>query len=215
MLCEPLGRRLGPDLGNAGYVVGRVADEGEVVDDLLGIDIELRFHAGAVERCIAHRVDERDRFIDELRHVLVARRDEHAMTFARSAAGERGDHVVGFHSLDSQHGQALRAQDREQRLHLRAQIIGHRRAMCLVLAEELITEGLARSIEHHGDARRMLLVHELEQHVEHAQYRARRLAARVAERRQGVESPIQIRRAVDEDEERGAAHGNKSDKHEL
>src|SRR2546430_10183172 len=42
----------------------------------------------------------------------------------------------------------------EQRPDLCAQVIGHRGPVCLVLGEQLVAEGLARRIEHHGNAAR-------------------------------------------------------------
>ena len=92
---------------------------------------------------VAHRVDERDGAVDELRHVLVARRDQHLLARARGAAGEGADDVVRFDAVHAQHRQALGAQDREQRLDLRAQIVRHGRAVRLVFREDLVAEGLA------------------------------------------------------------------------
>ena len=103
-------------------------------------------------------------------------------------------------------GRPMPAHGFEQRLDLRAQVVGHRRAMRLVLGEQLVAEGLARGVEHDRDAFRVVVLEELREHVEHAEHRAGRFAARIAERRQRVERAIQIRRAVDEDEIGAVVH---------
>src|SRR5947207_348930 len=87
-----------------------------------------------------------------------------------------------------------------------AQVIGHRRPVCLVLGEQLVAEGLARRIEHHGNAARLIVLEKLQQHVQHPEHRSGRLAARVGQRRQGVKRPVDIRGAVDENQVGGARH---------
>src|SRR5205823_7997509 len=59
-----------------------------------------------------------------------------------------------------------------------------------------------------GDAARLIVLEELQQHVEHPEERPGRLAARVGQRRQGVERPVDVRGAVDEDQVGGARHGS-------
>ena len=199
---------LWPHLVDTGNVVGAVADQGQEIDHLLRVHIELRLHAVAVEHRVVHGVDEGDRAVDELRHVLVAGGDEHLLAGLRGATGEGADHVVGFHAGHAQQRQPLRPDDLHQRLDLRAQLIGHPRAVRLVLGEQLVAEGFAGRVEHHGDAARLIVLEELQQHVEHPEERPGRLAARVGQRRQGVERPIDVRGAVDEDQVGGARHGS-------
>ena len=92
-----------------------------------------------------------------------------------------------------------------KRFDLAAQVIGHGRAMRLVLGKQLIAEGLSRCVEHHDHGAVSLFAHELLQHVEHAVHGAGGFAARVGQRRQREECAIEIRRAVDQ-YERGRAH---------
>ena len=77
ILIQPLRRGLRPDAGDAGNIVRTVADQRQVVDDLLGKDIELRLDADAIEARVAHGVDQFDVRTHQLRHVLVAGRDQH------------------------------------------------------------------------------------------------------------------------------------------
>ena len=61
VLLQPLGRGLRPDLVHARDVVHAVADQREVVDDLVGPHAELGRHAGLVEGLVGHGVDHRHR----------------------------------------------------------------------------------------------------------------------------------------------------------
>ena len=63
----------GPDLRHARHVVDGVAGERQQIEHLVRAHVELREHAGLVERLVAHRVDELDAGTHELRQVLVRR----------------------------------------------------------------------------------------------------------------------------------------------
>ncbi len=193
VLTEPLRGSLRPDFLDARNVVRAVPDERQVVDDLLRVNVELRLDSVAVEQRIAHRVDARDRSVDELGHVLVAGRDHHAQSSPCSTTGQCADHIVGFHAFHAQDGKSLGANDRKQGLDLRSQIVGHGLAVSLVLGKQIVSEGLARRVEHHRNTLGLIVLHELQQHVQHAVDGPGGLAARVRERRQGVEGPVHIR----------------------
>ena len=64
--------------------------------------------------------------------------------------GERGDHVVGFHALDREHRPAERLDCFLERLDLRGERLGHRRAVGLVLGVLGLAEGGAARVEHAG-----------------------------------------------------------------
>ncbi len=196
----------GPTFSMPGMLSELSPTQREVIDDLFRINVELGLHAGAIEHRVAHRVDERDRLVHQLRHVLVAGRDEDLLALFRRAHGERADDVVRLDAGHAQQRPAQRLDDGEQRLDLRPQVIRHGRPVRLVFAEQLVAEGLAFGVEHDGHALRAVVLHELEQHVQHAEHGARGLAPGVREGGQGVEGPVQIRRAVDENEIGCAAH---------
>ena len=105
-------------------------------------------------------------------------------------------------------GRPMRLHRVEQRLDLRAQVVGHRRTMRLVLGEQVVAEGLAGRVEHHRDALGVVVLQELVEHVEHAEHRAGRFAARVGERRQRVKGAVQVGRSVDEDQIGTCAHAS-------
>ncbi len=69
---QPFRGGFGTDLGYAGNIVGRIAYQREVVDNLLRVDIKFFFNTVTVHDIPTHRVDESDVFVDELCHVLVA-----------------------------------------------------------------------------------------------------------------------------------------------
>ena len=102
VLPQPLCCGLGADFRNARNVVSAIAHECEVVDDLLGPDVELRFHARAVHDAAAHGVDKRDAVVDELRHVLVAGGHAYLQPLCAGGASERADDIVRFHTTDAQ-----------------------------------------------------------------------------------------------------------------
>ena len=83
--------------------------------------------------------------VDELRHVLVA--VEISTCWPARAARQASVPMTSSASTPSTRssGQTLRAQDGEQRLDLRAQVVRHRRAVRLVLREDLVAEGLPQA----------------------------------------------------------------------
>ncbi len=200
---EPAGRGLRPHLRHTWNVVHRIPDEREIIDDLLGIYVELGLDTLPIESRVRHGVHDGDGIADELCHVLVDRRDDHAAPRSRCPARERPDHVVRLDALDPNERQPERTHDGVERFDLRAQVVRHRRSMRLVLLEQVIAECASRRVEHHRDMVGPLLPHELEQHVHHAVDGAGRLSARVGERRQRVECAVQVRGAVDQDESGG------------
>ena len=207
IFAQPLRRGLGTDLVDARDVVGAVAHEREVVDDLLGEHVELRLHARAIEHRAAHRVDERDLRRHELRHVLVAGGDEHArdsLSRPRRPACRSRRRLPRPASRRMGKPMPRTASNSGSICERRSSGIGGRCA--LYSANSSSRNVLPGRVEHHRDALGVVVLEELRQHVEHAEHRAGGFAARVAERRQRVKRAIQIRRAVDEDEIGAVVH---------
>ena len=207
VLVEPLGSRLRADLWHARYVVRGIADQREVVDDLLGIDVELGLDPVTIEPRVGHGVDERYAAVDQLRHVLVAGRDHDFDPDRSRALCQRADHVVGLDAGDTQQRQPERLDRGDQRVDLRAQVVGHRRAVGLVLCVQVVAKRAPRGVEHDADQRRLILLEQLEQHVEDAEHGAGRLATGIGQRRQGVERPVQVGRAVHQHQAARLNHG--------
>ncbi len=203
---EPFCGGLRTHLVDTRDVVGAVAHQREVVDDLFRIHVELRLDSGAIQQRVVHGVDQRDALIDQLRHVLVAGRDQHLLAARGGSGRQRADHVVGLDSGDAQQRQTHAGHRLQERLDLGAQVIGHRRTVGLVLGVQVIAEGLAGGVEDHRDARARVIAQQFIEHVEHAVHGAGRLAARTAQRRERVEGPVQVRGAVDQDQFRCRNH---------
>ena len=206
IFIEPFRRRLRADFRNARNVVDRIADECQVVDDLFRKHIELRFHASAIQPRPGHGIHQRDPLVHELSHVLVAGGDQHVDVLIGGSFGERCDHVIGFHAFDAQQRQPHALYAFQQWLELRAQLVGHWLACRLVFLEQLVAERASGRIDDHCDQLRRFFLQQLLQHVEHAEYRARRLAPRIRQRRQCMKRAIQIGGPVDEDELASSVH---------
>ena len=128
----------------------------------------------------------------------------------RGGAGQRADDVVGLDAV-TRAGWAgpCRLHRVEQRLDLRAQIVRHRRAVRLVLGEQLVAKGLAGRIEHHRDAFRVVVLQEFARSMLSTPNTAPVGSPReLRERRQRMEGAVQVRRAVDQDEIRTRVHGS-------
>ncbi|MNY31088.1 hypothetical protein D3C86_1652350 [compost metagenome] len=70
--------------------------------------------------------------VHQLREVLVARGYHGTHALRRGLAGQRADHVIGFHAFHHHDRPAQRAHGLVDRLDLFGQILGHGRAMFLV-----------------------------------------------------------------------------------
>jgi hypothetical protein len=70
--------------------------------------------------------------------------------------------------------------------------------MRFVLGEQLVAKRLSRRIENDSELRRVVFAQKLEQHVDDAEHGASRFTLGIGEGGKGVESPIEIRGAVDE-----------------
>ena len=186
-------------------VVGGIAHQRQQVDDLPGGDTEFPFYALDVEHGSGHGVDQRNVLVDQLRHVLVAGGHHHRTGRRRTAAGQGTDHVVSLDPLHAQQREAQGAHGGVQRLDLHAHVVGHARAIGLVVGEQLVAERAALGVEHHGERTLRVLLAQAAEHVQHPLHRAGRQALGRGQRRQRVEGAVEVRRTVYQDE-RGLAH---------
>ncbi len=200
VLGEPLRSGLRSDFLDAGDVVDTVADQREVVRDTLRRHAELRLHAGRVEGLVRHRVYERDVRAHELRHVLVAGGDDGADALALGLPRQRADDVVRFDAIDDQERPPQRADAVHERLDLRGEIVGHRRAVRLVVGVHFVAEGLAFCVENAGAILRREVLAQAPQHVDDAVDGSRGLARLVAQVGQRVKGTVQVGRAVHQQE---------------
>ena len=193
ILGDPLRGRLRPDLLDAGHVVDRVADQRQVVDDALRRNAELGDDAGRVEPFVAHRVDQRDVLADELRQVLVAGRDDDLVAGGRRGLAQGADRIVRLDPGHRQHRPAEQLHGLVDRLDLQRQVIGHGRAIRLVVGIPVVAKGPALGVEHTGAERgRVLLAQQLQHRHDPAQRAGRHIvrarAGRAAHGRHGTGS---------------------------
>ena len=122
---------------------------------------------------LRHGIDQRDMRIDQLRHVLVAgRNDCSACSRVRPVSPACRSHhppprLPRSASASPLHDALM------QRLDLRRQIVRHGRAVRLVLRIQVVAESLAFCIEYAGAIMGLVILVQTAQHVEHAVNRRR------------------------------------------
>ena len=156
------------DALDARHVVGRVAADGEHVDDLDRVqDAPFLADGRAVDDLVVPaglpRLVLEHMLRDELAVVLVGRDHVHVHPFPRAAEGHRADHVIGLEPLDHQHGDVHRLHQLRKGFQRVDDKLRSRRACTLVFGVQLVAEGPARRVEGHRQVRGLLPLHHLQQ----------------------------------------------------
>ena len=138
--------------------------------------------------------------VDQLRQVLVAGGDDHAVARRGGHARQRADRVVGLDAGHLEHRPAEQAHHLVDRLDLAHQVVGHRRARGLVLRIPVVAKGLALGVEHAGRVLGRIALAQPAHHAHHAVHRAGGKAVGRAQVGQRVVGAVQVARAVDQDE---------------
>ena len=99
IFLQPLGGGFWPDFRYAGNVVHGIAHQGQIVDNLLRFDAKLVFHAFYIQAGIGHGVFQDDLFSHQLRHILVAGRNNHLKALPGGGLRQAAQHIVGFHAF--------------------------------------------------------------------------------------------------------------------
>ena len=147
-LLEQLDGGLFAHPGHAGDVVGGVADERLVVDELLGRQAialgDLRQPVGG-RRGVrpARGVEHADVVVHQLKEVAIAAHDEHVDALGRRLFRKAADDVVRLEVGIGDDGDAEHSQQLFDALHLRPHIVGHRLARGLVGGEFGMAPGVA------------------------------------------------------------------------
>ena len=211
---DQLAGALVADAGHPFDVVDRVAHQGHHVDDLLRRDAEFLLHAaGVVPGAFVARIEDADAAADELKEVLVHRDDRDVESRRRRLDRQRADDVVGLVALGGEDRNAERFAGGVHHLDLLRELVRHRRPVGLVVRRQVVAKRAAGEIEGGGDVLRLLLVHQLPQHVHEDVDGVGRLALGVvqqaaisrADRR--VIRAVHLRAAVDEIDDRSGGHG--------
>ncbi len=199
VLGQPLGGGLRPAFLHARHVVDGVAHQRQQVDDLVGAHAELVHHRRIrIHAAAGHGVDQFDARAHQLGEILVAGGNGHLQVLRQALQRQRADHIVGLHAGNAQDADAQRLDDAAHRFDLAAQLIGHRRAVGLVLLVQVVAEGLAGRIDHERHVGRALLQRRT-QHVDHAEQRAGGFTLCIGQGRQRVERAVQVTGPVDQD----------------
>ena len=202
------------DAGYAGYVVACIADERQHVDHLRWPHAEFLDDARLVEpgTVFPRVVHLYVRVGHELEEVLVDRHDRDVVPRGHGPDGERADHVVGFVARRREDGHAHRLARLVYPGDLFGQVIGHRGAVGLVIADDVVAKRLAPEVERRGDERRCVIGHELAQHGHEEIDRVRRRAFLVGQAAAAhrVIRTVHLRAAVYQ-EEPWAGHENASE----
>ena len=200
VFAQPLHRRLGADLVNAGHVVYGIAHQCLVVQHQVRGHAEFSLHAGEVAALVVHGVQDQDALVDQLRQVLVAAADDHVQPLRGSGPGQRTDHVIGLHAGHVEHFPAEQTHDFVDRLDLAAQVVGHGGALGLVLRIQGIAEGRALGVKDARHVGRRHILAQALQHVDHAANgasgRTGGVARHGAQVGHGVEGTVQIAGAI-------------------
>ena len=189
---QQAGSGLRTNARNAWNVVGRIAHQRQIVDNLLRSDAKFLLYALHIHGATGHGVDQGNVPVHQLRHVFVAGRDHHRAVRGCAAAGQGADHVIGFDAFDAQQRETQGDHALVQGLDLQAHVVGHAWAVGLVFSVHFVAKGPTLGVEHDRErAVRVLLAQALE-HVQHALDRTGRQAFGSGQRWQRVEGAVQI-----------------------
>ena len=187
---QQIAGRLGADQGYAGHVVGRIADQGLIVDHLLRRYAPLLPQDLAIDDFVLADVVELHVLGDQLPAVLVAADDETSPAQLVGQAGDRGHDVVGLESLVGQQGNAEGLDHAMHEADLRHEVLVHVGPARLVLLVERVAKGLARQIEGAEKKVGLLRFQQIEQVAGKTKDGIDRLAAGAGHLRNGVEDLV-------------------------
>ena len=146
---QPFDRGFRATLVHPGDVVDLVADQGQVIHDLLRRDAKFFHNAVPIHPRLGHGIDQGDVIADQLRHILVAGRHHHINALAGRFVGKGADHIVGLNARHCQQRQSHGLDDLVNGLDLTGEILRHGRPVSLVLFIQVMPEGLALGVEDH------------------------------------------------------------------
>ena len=207
-----LGRRLVADALHARHVVRRVADEREIVGDVVRRDAESLaavLHADPLlfdaRRAAASGIEQPHAGAHELLEILVARNDDDVHAGVDALPRQRADDVIGFVAVERENADVERVEELVDALHaaieVGLQLLGELLARRLVRGIPLVAERQA-GVVHPAEVVGLVRVEEPLQEVDDAPRGRRVLAAARGERArdQREERAIDQRVAVDEKE---------------
>ena len=198
VFLQQVAGRLGADQRHARHVVGRVADQGLVIDDLVRRDAPLLPQDLAIDDLVLADVVELHVLGDQLPAVLVAADDETPPAQLLGQPGDRGHDVVGLEALVGQQGNAQGLDHAMHEADLRHEVLVHVGPARLVLLVKLVAKGLARQVEGTEQKVRLLRFQQIEQVPRKAIDGIHRLPAGAGHVRDGVEDLVDQGMGIDD-----------------
>ncbi len=143
---QQLRRRLGAYTRHTWYIVGGIADQPQIVGDLIGSNPHLLLGTGLVVDDVLHGVPHIDVGIDQLQQILVtADYQNRRMSLLPSLSNQGRNNVIGLVSIQCNTGQTKRIHDFMDIIELRYQALRCRRTVRLIFGIHIYPEcGRAR-----------------------------------------------------------------------
>ncbi|BCO10012.1 hypothetical protein GF1_23880 [Desulfolithobacter dissulfuricans] len=189
---------LGPHPGHPGNVVRTVAGEGEIIEQLMRLEAIFRKDRGHVHELIAHGIPHHHLLGDQLQQVLVPGNDHHPAAGRHQVVHRRGDQIIGLHVVMFKSWDVIGLDDFPHIGNLRLQIIGHGRTVGLVLGIDAVPEHRASRIKSHRQALGLLFPDDTAKNGGKAIDGVGGQTAGVGQGADGVISPVNIGRAIDQ-----------------
>ncbi len=156
------------DARHAGDVVGAVSRQAEDIRHQFRADTEAFDYLGNTGGLALHGVQQRHPFVDDLHQVLVAGDHYHATAGGAVAGGQGPDDVVGLVAGQFQGRDVEGPHHVADRPHLGPQVVGHGGPVGLVVGIEAGSEGDPAHVENHRHVLRVMVLEQLEQHLDKA-----------------------------------------------
>ena len=180
VLGDQLTGRLVADPGNAGDVVRRVALEADEIRHLIGAhavaELDALRRVDVDVRDAARRHHQRHVLRAELERIAVGGDDAGLDTGFVGAGRDRRDHIVGFPAFELEVAVPERFDDGPEMRELLTQQVGHRLAPFLVDHVRCFRDGCPMDrarVPRDGDAARLVVGEQLEEHVPEPEQRVR------------------------------------------
>ena len=196
-LLEELGGRLRPDRGDSRNVVGRVADEGQPIDDLIGAHPPVGAELLRPQRGVRAQVEELHPVGEELPGVLVGGGECHAPTARGDGGGERGEDIVGLEAGKLQAGDPHRGAELADEGNLRHEVPRHLGPRPLVGRMADVAEGGAGGVHRAKQIIGLPLLDDPEEVLREAVDGLHRSPGRARHLGKGVKELIDARQRVD------------------
>jgi hypothetical protein len=150
--------------------------------------------------------------VHELKEILIHGHDDHVVALGGGFRCQCSDHVVGFVALGGEDGHTEGLAGGVDQRNLHGQVVGHRRAVGLVVGDHVVAKRATGEIERGGDVFGVMVVDQLPQHRDEDVHGVGRRAGRIAKHaavgrtNRRVERAVHLRTAVDQIENRFGGH---------